>query len=70
MPNTHSTLGNNEWLLTGDSLWSENGVYECRMQDDGKIVVYENGIAIWQNTSEQRDDVKGVLMEEDGNLVV
>lgn len=70
MPNPHNTLGNDEWLLTGDSLWSENGEYEFRMQDDGKIVVYENGTATWQNTSEQRDDVKGVRMQSDGNFVV
>lgn len=45
-------------------------MYEFKMQDDGKLVVYENGTATWQNTSEQRGDVKGVRMQSDGNLVV
>ena len=70
MPNPHNTLGNDEWLLTGNSLFSENGVYEFRMQKDGKIVVYENGEPKWQNTKEQRFDVKGVIMQADGNLVI
>ena len=70
MPHPHNTLGNDEWLLTGNSLWSENGVYEFRMQDDGKIVVYENSNPRWQNTKEQRSDVKGVRMQADGNLVI
>lgn len=70
MSDTHNTLGNDEWLLTGNSLWSENGVWELRMQQDGKIVVYENGQPTWQNTKQQRDDVKGVRMQADGNLVI
>lgn len=69
MPDKHNTLGNNEWLLAGQSLWSESGVYELRMQGDGKIVVYENGNPTWKSTNEQRDDVKGVRMQDDGNLV-
>lgn len=70
MSSTHNTLGNDEWLLTGNSLWSESGVYELRMQEDGKIVVYENGNPTWQNTKQQRDDVKGLRMQADGNLVI
>jgi hypothetical protein len=70
MPSPHNTLGNDEWLLTGNSLFSENGVYEFRMQKDGKIVVYENGEPKWQNTKEQRSDVKGVRMQADGSLVI
>lgn len=67
---SHNTLGTNEWLLPGQSLWSEDGVYELRMQDDGKIVTYEDGNATWQNTTEQRDDVRGIRMQADGNLVI
>lgn len=70
MSHSHNTLGNDEWLLKGNSLWSENGVYEFRMQQDGKIVVYENGSPKWQNTKQQRSDVKGVKMQADGNLVI
>lgn len=70
MSNSHNTLGNDEWLLTGNSLYSENKDYEFRMQKDGKIVVYYKGQPQWQNTKEQRSDVKGVKMQADGNLVI
>ncbi|KAE8360305.1 hypothetical protein BDV27DRAFT_134738 [Aspergillus caelatus] len=67
MPNT---LGNGEWLNVGQSLWSENGQTEFKMQHDGKIALYVNQECVWQNTAEQRDDVKGLHMQEDGNLVL
>ncbi|KAE8370485.1 bulb-type lectin domain-containing protein [Aspergillus caelatus] len=70
------TLPNGEWLEVGESLWSENGEFEFRMQDDGKIAVYQggdpdngdDGRCIWQNTAEQRYDIKGIRMQEDGNF--
>ncbi|KAE8139528.1 bulb-type lectin domain-containing protein [Aspergillus pseudotamarii] len=70
------TLHNGEWLDVGNSLWSENGQFEFRMQDDGKIAVYkggdpdngDDGECIWQNTPQQRDDIKGIKMQEDGNF--
>ena len=37
---THNTLGTNEWLLSGNSLWSTDGSVEFKMQGDGKIAVY------------------------------
>lgn len=40
------------------------------MQEDGKIVTYENGNPTWQNTRTQTDYVKGVRMQADGDLVV
>ncbi|KAF4461216.1 mannose-specific lectin [Fusarium albosuccineum] len=43
-------LGANEWLLVGNSIFSENGK--------------------WQNTEEQRSDIKGVKMQDDGNVVI
>ncbi|KAE8369704.1 bulb-type lectin domain-containing protein [Aspergillus caelatus] len=67
MPNT---LGNGEWLLVGQSLWSENGETELKMQHDGKIAVYVNAECVFQNTADQRNDVKGIKMQEDGNLVM
>ncbi|KAE8167362.1 bulb-type lectin domain-containing protein [Aspergillus tamarii] len=67
MPNT---LGNGEWLKVGESLWSENGETEFKMQQDGKIALYVNARCEWQNTAEQRYDVKGLHMQEDGNLVL
>lgn len=67
---THNTLGTNEWLLSGNSLWSTDGSVEFKMQGDGKIAVYWGGKLQWQNTKEQRSDIKGLKMQEDGNLVL
>ncbi|KAE8377664.1 bulb-type lectin domain-containing protein [Aspergillus bertholletiae] len=67
MPNT---LGNGEWLKVGQSLWSEDGSVEFKMQHDGKIAVYVDGECKFQNTKEQREDVQGIRMQTDGNLVM
>lgn len=67
---SHNTLGNGEWLLAGESLWSKDGTVEFKMQGDGKIAVYRDGQCRFQNTAEQRGDIKGIKMQEDGNLVV
>ncbi|KAJ3496197.1 hypothetical protein NLG97_g2839 [Lecanicillium saksenae] len=67
---SHSTLGNGEWLLSGNSLFSQDGSVEFKMQVDGKIVIYWGGLPQWQNTREQRNDVKGLLMQGDGNCVL
>ncbi|KAF5013128.1 hypothetical protein FDECE_848 [Fusarium decemcellulare] len=63
-------LGANKWLLVGNSIFSENGKVELRMQDDGKLAVYYNNTCQWQNTEEQRSDIKGVKMQDDGNVVI
>ncbi|KAF4957260.1 hypothetical protein FSARC_11356 [Fusarium sarcochroum] len=63
-------LENGEWLLVGNSLYSEDGSVEFRMQDDGKIAVYHDDYCAWQNTPEQTDDIHGVKMQEDGNFVM
>ncbi|KAH9998553.1 bulb-type lectin domain-containing protein [Xylariaceae sp. FL0662B] len=67
---SHNTLGNGEWLLAGQSLFSEDGSTELKMQKDGKIAVYWGGSCQFQNTAEQRYDIKGLHMQEDGNLVM
>lgn len=66
---SQNTLGTNEWLLTGQSLRSENGVYKFEMQDDGRIVIHEKDYVMWRN-AEERNDVKGIKMQSDGNLVI
>ncbi|KAF7561107.1 hypothetical protein G7046_g3051 [Stylonectria norvegica] len=68
MSSSHNTLGNGEWLLKGSSLFSQDGSVEFKMQQDGKIAVYWGGQARYQNTANQRQDIKGVKMQEDGNL--
>ncbi|KAE8314334.1 hypothetical protein BDV41DRAFT_534063 [Aspergillus transmontanensis] len=65
-----NTLGNGEWLEVGQSLWSQNGEVELKMQHDGKIAIYVNEKCVFQNTADQRDDVKGIHMQQDGNLVM
>lgn len=65
---SHNTLGNSEWLNVGQSLFSSDGSVEFKMQGDGKIAVYWGGQCRFQNTADQRQDVKGLKMQEDGNL--
>ncbi|KAI1434045.1 bulb-type lectin domain-containing protein [Xylaria sp. CBS 124048] len=65
---SHSTLGNGEWLVPGQSLFSTDGSVEFKMQQDGKIAVYWGGKCQWQNTADQFYDRKGVIMQEDGNF--
>ncbi|KXX80974.1 Mannose-specific lectin [Madurella mycetomatis] len=67
---SHNTLGNGEWLLTGSSLWSNDGTVEFKMQGDGKIAVYHGGQCQFQNTATQSKNIKGIKMQEDSNLVV
>ncbi|KAM0197371.1 hypothetical protein ACHAPA_009879 [Fusarium lateritium] len=63
-------LDNDNWLYPGDSLTSDNGNNEFKMQDDGKICIYWEGDCVWQNTEDQRDDIKGVHLQDDGNFVL
>ncbi|KAF5710059.1 mannose-specific lectin [Fusarium mundagurra] len=63
-------LDNDNWLYPGDSLTSESGSNEFRMQEDGKIAIYWEGEFVWQNTEDQRDDIKGIHLQEDGNFVL
>ncbi|RGP58947.1 mannose-specific lectin [Fusarium sporotrichioides] len=63
-------LANGDWLLTGNSIWSDDGETEFRMQKDGKVAVYHGDTCAWQNTPEQNWEVHGIKMQEDGNLVI
>ncbi|SPJ80702.1 uncharacterized protein FTOL_08824 [Fusarium torulosum] len=63
-------LNNGEWLLVDNSLFSEDGSVELRMQKDGKLAVYHGERCVWQNTAEQDWNIHGVKMQEDGNLVI
>ncbi|KAJ4138686.1 hypothetical protein NW768_002541 [Fusarium equiseti] len=63
-------LSNGEWLLVGNSIWSDDNGTEFRMQQDGKVCVYHGDHCAWQSTPEQNWDAHGVKMQEDGNLVI
>jgi len=65
---SHSTLGNGEFLKVGSSLFSPDGSTEFKMQGDGKIAVYWGGECRFQNTANQRSDIKGLQLGEDGIL--
>ncbi|KAL4728073.1 hypothetical protein ACLX1H_004791 [Fusarium chlamydosporum] len=63
-------LSNGDWLLVGNSIWSDDGETEFRMQEDGKIAVYHGDYCAWQNTPGQNWEIHGIKMQEDGNLVI
>lgn len=65
-----NTLGRGEWLYPDQKLVSSDGTAELVVQEDGKLVIYKDGAAIWQNTAQQRNDIKGLVMQDDGNLVL
>ncbi|KAH7149000.1 bulb-type lectin domain-containing protein [Dactylonectria estremocensis] len=65
---SQSTLGNGDWLLKGTSLFSQDGSVEFKMQQDGKIAIYWGGKCRFQNTAQQTQDMKGLVMQHDGNL--
>jgi hypothetical protein len=55
----------------GPSLNSCNGVYQLIMQNDGNLVVYQNGGAIWATaTNLQGYDADYAIMQDDGNFVI
>ncbi|KAE8416590.1 bulb-type lectin domain-containing protein [Aspergillus pseudocaelatus] len=62
------TLLNGQWLEPDHSLQSKNGQYEFCVQSDGKIAMYDWRVCVYQNTADQRDDIRGLHMQEDGNL--
>ncbi|KAF3926942.1 hypothetical protein ABW20_dc0107036 [Dactylellina cionopaga] len=64
-----STLVQGECLSPGGSLSSPDGSVTLNMQTDGKIAVYWGGQCRYQNTREQRNDIKGIYMEN-GALVM
>ncbi|KAH7011272.1 bulb-type lectin domain-containing protein [Ilyonectria destructans] len=65
---SHNTLGNGEWLKAGESLWSQDGSVEFKMQGDGKIAVYWGGQCRYQSSAQQSSNMKGIVMQGDGNL--
>ncbi|KAJ4172202.1 hypothetical protein NW754_002390 [Fusarium falciforme] len=64
------TLKNGEWLKVGDSLWSPDGSVELKMQEDGKLAIYWEGECRFQTTDEERGDIDGIRIQEDGNFVI
>ncbi|KAE8315532.1 bulb-type lectin domain-containing protein [Aspergillus transmontanensis] len=67
MPNR---LENGEWLKPDQTLVSENSQHKFAIRWDGNVAVYHNQDCVWENLADKRFDIKGVHMQEDGNLVL
>jgi hypothetical protein len=67
-----SGLKTEDKLLPGDSLVSQNGLYEFVLQLDGNLVLYKlqpKRTSLWQSNTQGRDAAH-VVMQLDGNFVM
>jgi len=62
-------LGSGQILYKGETLKSPNGQYKLILQNDGNLVLYDGGRAIW-STKTQGKRIKKLVMQNDGNLVL
>ncbi|MFB0830309.1 lectin [Brevibacillus laterosporus] len=58
-----------EKLVRGQYLKSTNGEYQLVMQDDGNLVLYGRGRALW-NSNTHGQAASNLIMQGDGNLVI
>lgn len=63
-----STLNAPHILSTGQQLVSSSGQYRVIMQNDGNLVMYGNGIALWASNTNATNAI--LAMQGDGNLVI
>jgi len=52
-----------------ESVWSCDGRFQLKFQNDGNLVLYMGGTALWA-TGTNGDGGDRVIMQEDGNLVI
>lgn len=62
------TLRAGDSLSKGQSINSNNGTYALTLQDDGNLVLSENGKAVWANGTNGSGTEKAIL-QDDGNFV-
>ncbi|MDI1435955.1 matrixin family metalloprotease [Polyangium sorediatum] len=62
-------LNAGEGLGKGESVWSCDGRFQFIFQNDGNLVLYKNGSALWASGT-NGDGADRVLLQEDGNLVM
>lgn len=62
------TLRAGDSLSKGQSINSNNGTYALTLQDDGNLVLSENGKAVWANGTNGSGTEKATL-QDDGNFV-
>lgn len=58
-----------EKLVKGQYLKSTNGEYQFVLQDDGNLVLYGRGRALWASNTNSYA-ASNVIMQSDGNLVL
>lgn len=72
---THQTntskyiLNNNESLLVGEHLQFPDGTSILVHQQDGNVVLYNKGNAVW-STNTSGKETRNLIMQMDGNLVL
>jgi LysM repeat protein len=62
-------LATGEKLERGQSLTSRNGAYTLSLQDDGNLVLYSGGDAVW-STGTNGQDAQRLEVQKDGNVVL
>jgi hypothetical protein len=68
-PSVRDRLHAGQELLRGQSLNSTNGHFSLVMQDDGNLVLYGPGRALWASNTAGRA-VRAAIMQSDSNLVL
>jgi hypothetical protein len=63
-------LDNDSWMHPEDAVTSDNGRAVLKIEDDGRMCIYWDGNLVWYNTEEGRDDIQGLKLQDDGNLVL
>jgi hypothetical protein len=63
-------LSPNAQMVMGDALWSQNGLFQLLLQQDGNLVLYrQDGVALWQSGTAGQPS-QYALMQNDGNFVI
>jgi len=72
MPNKGSVLQTGGQLFKDDFLLSPSGQYQCVLQEDGNLVIYDlrnNHSGIWASHTDGKA-VNMAIMQSDGNFVI
>ena len=64
-----NVLESGQMLYRGEALTSPNGYYKLILQEDGNLVLYRKGKALWSSGTNGKDARK-LVMQSDGNLVL
>jgi hypothetical protein len=62
-------LSSRHTLYPGKNITSSNGQYQLILQEDGNLVLYSNGNALWSSRTMGKG-AKKLVMQRDGNLVL